>query len=139
MIKQKYTLYLAAFLFGGVFGWVLDTTFRSLSVGYYTSGTLIPFFSLIFGTGSVMLYGLFQYRNISFFLSVIIGTALSVLLELGGGSVSRMLLNYRLWDYSANPFNFYGLIDLEHAFYWFLLSVAYKFSMDHSSGLKSRV
>ena len=130
-MNEKITLYLAVFMVGGVFGWVLDTAHRSLVIGYYSSGTLIPFFSLIFGTGTVMLYKLFQYRCIPFLLSITIGTALSVLLELVSGIISRSILNYNLWDYSANPFNFYGIIDLEHAFYWFLITVAYKFSMDH--------
>lgn len=124
---------------GGVFGWVLDTARRSLGVGYYTSGTLIPFFSLIFGVGAVMLYRLFQYRSISFLPSIILGTVLCVLLELVGGAISRALLDFRLWDYSANPFNFYGLIDLEHTLYWFLITVAFKFSMDHLSKQKHRV
>lgn len=138
-MNKKLTLYLAVFIVGGVFGWVLDTAYRSLVLGYYSSGTLIPFFSLIFGSGAVTLHRLFQYQGISFLPGIIIGTALSVLLELVGGAVSRVVLNYNLWDYSANPFNFYGLIDLEHAFYWFLITMAYKFSVDHLSNQKCRV
>jgi uncharacterized membrane protein len=119
-------LYPAIFVGGGIFGWVLDTTYRSLIAKKYTPGTLVPFFAIIYGIGAVMLYLFFSSANISFLWSVVGGTVLCVVLELVGGIVSQAVLRHRLWDYTASPFNFYGLIDIEHTFYWSVLTVLYR-------------
>ena len=119
-------LYPAIFAGGGIFGWVVDTIYRSLLVGHYAPGTLVPFFSIIFGTGAVMLYLFFSSANISFLWSVVGGVVLCIALELASGILSLALLHYRFWDYSANPFNFYGFIDLKHAFYWLILTALYR-------------
>ncbi|MBP6859141.1 MAG: putative ABC transporter permease [Candidatus Magasanikbacteria bacterium] len=125
---RKIYLYLAIFIGGGFFGWVLDTAYRSLVIGEYMPGTLMPFFAFIYAFGAVMLYAFFSVGNISFWPQVIIGTVLCVALEFFGGVVSLYLLGYRLWDYSARPLNVYGFIDIEHAVYWFFLTVVYRFS-----------
>src|SRR3989344_4117233 len=119
-------LYPALFAGGGIFGWVIDTIYRSLVAKKYAPGTLVPFFAIIYGVGAVMLYLFFSSANISFLWSVIGGTVLCVALELVGGILSLMVLRHRLWDYSASPFNFYGFIDLEHTFYWLILTALYR-------------
>lgn len=119
-------LYPAIFVGGGIFGWVLDTAYRSLLAKKYAPGTLVPFFAVIYGIGAVMLYLFFSSANISFLWSVVVGTVLCVLLELIGGILSSSVLRRRLWDYRTSPLNFYGFIDLEHTFYWFVLTVFYR-------------
>ncbi|TSC84959.1 MAG: hypothetical protein G01um101413_343 [Parcubacteria group bacterium Gr01-1014_13] len=123
---QRKFLYPIIFAIGGMFGWLIDTTYRSWLVGYYAPGTLVPFFSIIFGIGAVILYLFFSSANISFLWSVIGGVAMCIALELASGILSLALLDYRFWDYSANPFNFYGLIDLRHGFYWLVLTTNYR-------------
>ncbi len=119
-------LYPALFIGGGALGWLLDTADRSFIARRYTHGTLVPFFSIIYGIGAVMLYLFFSSANVSFLWSIIGGTVLCVALELFGGIISTMVLRRRLWDYTANRFNFRGFIDLEHGFYWLVLTVIYR-------------
>jgi uncharacterized membrane protein len=123
---QQILLYSALFIGGGAFGWVVDTSYRSLVAGRYAHGTLLPFFSIIYGVAAIMLYALFHFGATPFVASIIIGTILCVVLELVGGALSLSLLHYRLWDYSANPFNFHGFIDLKHTFYWLILTTLYR-------------
>ncbi len=119
-------LYPALFIGGGIFGWAVDMAYRSLVAGRYAPGTLVPFFSIIYGIAAIMLYMLFRFGTMPFLQSIIVGTILCVGLELVSGALSLSLLRYRLWDYSASPFNFYGFIDLQHTFYWFILTVLYR-------------
>lgn len=118
-------LYPALFIGGGIFGWILDTINRSFVAKRYASGTLVPFFSIIYGIGAVMLYLFFNFANISFPWNVMVGTILCIALELVGGVTSLLLFRRRFWDYSAKRFNLYGFIDLEHAFYWLVLTILY--------------
>lgn len=123
---QQTLFYLALFIGGGAFGWMVDTGYRSFTAGRYAHGTLLPFFSIIYGVAAIMLYALFHFGTMSFVASIIIGTILCVALELVGGVLSLSLIHYRLWDYSASPFNFYGFIDLKHTFYWLVLTTLYR-------------
>ena len=122
----KTFLYSALFIGGGIFGWLLDTINRSYIARKYASGTLVPFFSIIYGVGAVMLYLFFRFANVSFLWGVILGTVLCVAVELSGGLISLLLFRRPFWDYSKSPFNFYGLIDLEHGFYWLVLTTLYR-------------
>lgn len=126
MAIHQIFLYLVLFIGGGIFGWLADTTYRSLIAGRYAPSTLVPFFSLIFGTAAIMLYTFFRSHIVSFPLSVIFGTMLCVGLELISAVLLQLVFHYRLWDYSANPFNFYGFIDLQHTLYWFFLTFLYR-------------
>lgn len=114
-------LYLTIFLLGGLCGWVIDTAYRSRCANKYTPNTWIPFFSIIYGIAAVLLYLLFFYSPVSFFAHIILGTILCVSLELISGIISTIFLRKRFWDYCSSKFNFFGYIDFQHTFYWFVL------------------
>lgn len=125
---HRLLIYLAIFIGGGFFGWAIDTASRSYHAGYYAPGTLLPFFSLIFAAAAVILFGMFRLVAFPFWFSVLVGTVFCIVLELLCGFVSYTIFQYRFWDYSAKPFNFYGFIDAQHSFYWFLLTFLYRLS-----------
>ncbi len=125
---RQVLLYAKIFIGGGIFGWGIDTAYRTFYAGKYSPGTLVPYFSLIYGMAAVMLFVLFRFARLKFWPSIFVGTILCVVLELFGGIVSLSLLDYRLWDYTASPFNFRGFINLEHSAYWFALTFLYRLS-----------
>ncbi|MBI5729020.1 MAG: putative ABC transporter permease [Candidatus Magasanikbacteria bacterium] len=118
--------YLYIFIFGGFLGWILDTGFRFYADKRYAPGTLIPFFSIIYGVGAVVLDVVFVYTPLPAVLQVLFGAILAVLLELVSGLVMLAVLKRRLWRYRGGRFNYRGLIDLEHSIYWLLLIAAYR-------------
>ena len=52
------------------------------------------------------------------FLSAIIIT----FIEFVSGCILNIWLGLNIWDYTDEPFNILGQINLKHSFYWFLLS-----------------
>ncbi len=119
-------LYLGIFISGGLFGWLVDTAYRTWEAKRYTSGTMVPFFSIIFGVAAVLLYILFNFLSVSVYLDIAIGTIICILLELVCGMLAPIFLKRRFWDYSAKRFNFRGIIDIEHFFYWLILTGLYR-------------
>lgn len=126
MITYQTIIFPALFIGGGLLGWTMDTSYRWWVDGRYLPGTLVPYFSLIYGAGAMMLYSLFGIHTIPFVWDIVIGTILCVLLELVGGFMALSLLRRRLWDYSASYGNFHGFIDVQHSFYWFILTAIYR-------------
>lgn len=124
IISSMYYFYI--FIFGGFLGWILDTAFRSLQDKRYSPGTLIPFFSIIYGAGAVVLDVLFVYAPLAAYLQVLVGAVLAVLLELLSGLIALAVLKRRLWNYETSRFNYRGFIDLQHSLYWLLLIAAYR-------------
>lgn len=117
--------YLSIFLVGGFFGWFIDTAYRSYFDKRYSSGTLIPCFSIIYALAAVLIYLIFQL-NISLYGHVMLGTTLAVLLEFISGFLANRFLGRRLWDYTPSKYDYLGHIDVQHSFYWFLLVVFYR-------------
>lgn len=124
---HKLFLYSGIFIGGGLFGWIVDTAYRSIISGHFAPGTLIPFFSLIFATAAIVLYALFRLQGLSFRMSIILGTLFAISLELVSGFVCDKFLHFRLWDYRGTPYNFLGYIDLLHSLYWLTLTALYRF------------
>lgn len=118
--------YIYVFAIGGLLGWILDTAFRSLEERRYSPGTLIPFFSIIYGAGAVVLDILFVYAPLPAYLQILAGAVLAVFLELISGLIMLSVLKRRLWNYEKSHYNYRGLIDLKHSFYWLLLIAAYR-------------
>lgn len=123
--------YLALFIGGGIVGWMLDTIYCSLFAKRYVSKTVLPFFSPAYGIGAVMLFALYEFTALSFFLYIIAGTVLCVMLELIIGVMLLSLFQRRVWDYSASPYNFRGFIDLEHTFCWLALTPVFWWFCTH--------
>lgn len=123
---KEMIFFLSIFIGGGLFGWTIDTAYRTWRAKHYTSGTLVPFFSVIYGIAAVLLYTLFNFFQTSFYLHIILGAITCTLLELIFGFLSLTFLKRRFWNYSASRFNYRGLIDAEHSFYWLILSGLYR-------------
>ena len=119
-------LYLSIFIGGGLFGWIIDTAYRTWQAKHYTPGTMVPFFSIIYGLAAVLLYILFSFFQTSFYLHIILGTITCIFLELITGILALAILKRRFWDYSASRFNYHGLIDAKHSFYWLILTILYR-------------
>ena len=117
-------MYFLNFITFGVLGWGIDTLYRSITERKYHPGTYIPFFSIIYATGGIALITFFRYSTIGIPAEIIIGGTAMTTLELTGGILSTRILKKRLWNYSKNPFNFKGHIDLIHTLYWFMLTAA---------------
>lgn len=118
--------YSTIFISFGFFGWLIDTGYRSLRAKRYAPGTWVPFFSLIFATAAILLYILFTFLPVSLYADIIRGTIVSILLELIAGLLALKLLNRRFWDYSNSRFNYRGIIDVHHSFYWLILTALYR-------------
>lgn len=61
-------------------------------------------------------------RAINYKLRVIMGASAIVCLEFISGVILNMFLKFDIWDYSKNPFNLLGQIDLLHSLYWFIIT-----------------
>jgi uncharacterized membrane protein len=118
--------YFFIFIIGGLCGWILDTSYRSWVDNHYAPNTLVSFFSIIYGLAATMLYILFASTEDSFYLQIIIGTLMVIILEFFSAIVALKFLKKRFWDYSLNRYNIYGFIDAKHSFYWLILVVVYR-------------
>lgn len=118
--------YLSIFIGGGLFGWMIDTLYRTQDEKRYSPNTFFPFFSIIYGYAAVLLYILFNFLQAPFVYHIIIGTIISTGLELISGTLALTFLNKRFWDYRNSRFNFYGFVDARHVFYWLFLVGIYR-------------
>ena len=118
--------YLTIFIIGGLFGWLIDSSYRTWYEGKYSPNTWIPFFSPIYASATVLLYVFFTFSPNLFFFHVIVGSIIVIFLEMMSGIIAFKFLKKKFWDYSNNKYNFYGLIDAKHSFYWLLLVSLYR-------------
>jgi uncharacterized membrane protein len=118
--------YLLIFIVFGFIGWVIDTSYRSITLRKYYSGTLIPLFSPIYGFGALVLVLLFTYLQAHIIVQIIAAGLLLTILELLGGIYCVKILRRKLWDYSKNKWNYKGYIDALHSFYWLILAFIFR-------------
>ncbi len=114
--------YIGLFVVFGILGWIADTAYRSVIRKRYFSGTLFPFFAPIYGFGGVGLVLLYTYVPVHPLVQILLGGALSTLVEYLGGVFCVKVLGRRLWDYSGHRWHYEGHISALHAFYWVLAS-----------------
>lgn len=120
------TTYLLEFLFFSFIGWLLDSTYRSITeqkwinAGYF-KGPFCP----IYGFGGLALLLVFKYFFFLplFLLFMVAGVSL-VVVEYLGGLFAEHFLRLKLWDYSSSHYHLGGHIDILHSSYWFFLSVS---------------
>lgn len=124
------------FLFGAVFGWVVELFFRRffsqkkwINPGFCT-GPYLP----IYGFGISGLYYTATLFNkfisiqdpvlskVALFATM---TVIMTFIEFTAGLLMLKLFKVRLWDYSNKKGNIMGLICPLFSFFWCLLSVAY--------------
>lgn len=119
------TQYIELFFIFCVIGWIIDTADRSWSEKKFVSGTYIPFFSPLYGFGSVALVLIFDYLPAPAILQIIFGAIAVTAIEFVSGLWCVYILKKRLWNYSASRFNILGHIDAEHSFYWLIVSLIF--------------
>ena len=116
--------YVVIFLVFSFFGWIIDTTYRSVAEGLYFPGTR-HFFDPVYGLGALVLTLFFSYADFFVPFQILVAGLLLTLVELFAGIFIHKVLGYRLWDYYNNQWNFMGHIDLLHSSYWVLLALVY--------------
>lgn len=126
-------LQLATFFFmGSIIGSLIDTVYRSMIDGHWSYqsyfgqllGLPVPFMP-VYGLGLVLLYLLITYlRERPLLIRIFIYAVCFTMLEFIGGAFTQATLGMRLWDYSNNPLNFQGHVDILHTLYWILLGLA---------------
>ena len=114
--------YVLLFIGFGLTGWAVDTSYRTYKEGHYSPNTLVPYFSVIYGLGGLLLLLLFKHTQLPVIADVVLGGMLATILEFIGGWFCKHILKRKLWDYSRKPYNYYGYIDAQHATYWIVLT-----------------
>ena len=115
------------FFVGGLFGFIIDSAYRSFTgqgliyVSFLSEifNIFIPFLP-IYGFGMVIIY-LIHLNVSSMWKKLAFYTFCLGSLEFLGGFLSVSVFNLTLWDYSNNYLNILGHTDLLHIFYWLLL------------------
>lgn len=110
----------------GVIGWAIDTAYRSFLAGQYESGTIIPFFSIIYVVGAFLIIEINEHllHNQPLWIKFLGFAFFATMVEYIGGLIALQYLNERLWDYSDARLNIGGFIDPFHSIAWGLLSLA---------------
>lgn len=120
------------FLIYGFMGFLLETIFRSISDKkiYISRGFLTTGFCPLYGICAVLIIEIFILceLSISSFLGAIVGAtvgsiAVVTLLEYITGRMLDKVFHFKLWDYSAYPFNLHSYICLEFSLLWGILSL----------------
>ncbi|MBI4016692.1 MAG: hypothetical protein HY363_03285 [Candidatus Aenigmarchaeota archaeon] len=114
--------YIILFVLFSVLGGVLDAVYCSITSRKYCTGTLIPYFSALYGLGGLLLVFIFTHFQASFWKQVIAGGIAITFLELSASIFCMTCLKRRFWNYSSSRYNFQGHIDLLHTFFWFVIS-----------------
>ena len=117
--------YLTLFFLYSFIGWIIYTSYRSITERRYNSGSFLPFLTPIYGFGGILLNLFFQVE-LPIFFHILLGTALIILLEFLGGIFCVAIFKKRYWNYSQNAYNFFGHIDLVHSVYWLLLVILFR-------------
>ncbi len=120
------------FFAGGIAGWIIDTSYRSIKLerfapyGYLQqfAGCVVPFLP-IYGIGLTFVYLIQQlFAGYGVLARVALYAMTLTLLELCGEYFVRFTIKIKLWDYSDNYLNYKGTIDLMHSIFWVLLALA---------------
>ena len=121
-VRLKGTL--ATFAIGSFGGWIFDSAYRSVLAGALVlSGPTYPPFYPSYGFGTLLLcFAVRAFVDRSLLERALAYAVVTTLWELGAGLFLTHVLGMRLWDYSSNPLNLLGHVDLEHSFYWMLLA-----------------
>jgi uncharacterized membrane protein len=114
--------YFLIFIVFGIVGWIINSSYRSITQKKFISGTVLSSF-FTYGFGGLGVIFIYQFLDINIFLQIILATFLVIFVELISGIFSLKIMKKRYWDYSKNKFNFMGHIDVLHSFYWLILMI----------------
>lgn len=109
-MRKNINLLLALFLIGGIFGFIYETLFYIIDLGYFvkrgsTYGPWIP----IYGFGALLIYFLTKKINKKPALVFLISVIVCGLLEYVTGYYLFTFKHIRLWDYNTEIWNFLNI------------------------------
>lgn len=111
---KKILEFIIVFLIGGTLYSIIEVLYRS-----YTHWTMFLAGGLIF----YFLYKMFNYIGRGhLILKCLLGCVFITSVEYIAGAVLNLMLEMRVWDYSAKPLNLYGQICPANSVWWFFLS-----------------
>jgi len=121
----------ATFLVGSFVGWIVDSLYRSILAGALVlSGPTYPPFYPSYGFGALLLFFVCHaLEGRAWPVRALAYGVTTTAWELSAGLFLTHVVGLRLWDYSANPFNLLGQVDLEHSFYWVLLAFGFEWGV----------
>ncbi len=109
----------------GVLGWIIDTAYRSYLDHTFASGTIIPFFSIIYAMAAIALIWVDQYslHEKPVWVKFLVFTFLATLIEYVGGVIGLQVFHERLWDYSYSSLHIGGFVEPAHSIAWGILAL----------------
>lgn len=106
MKKEKLLKIILLFIIGGIFGFIYETLFYRIDLGYFTKrGTTFGPWIPIYAYGALLINTLTKKSNNNFKTFIISGISCG-LLELFIGFITFKIFNVRLWDYNIEILNF---------------------------------
>lgn len=116
------------FIFGCVFGWIIEGLYTLIKKGLLInhSALVIGPFNIVYGIGAtiltIFLVKLIDKSYIKLFIfSFIFGTVLEYLLSLS----MEMLVGFTAWDYSKKFLNIHGRVALFYSICWGFLGIVW--------------
>ena len=110
---RKIMEYGVVFTVGGIIYVIIELLFRG-----YSHWTM----AIVGGIAVLGMY-LISAMKESTWKKWIMDTALILAIEFVAGIIINIILGWRVWDYSAHPYNLYGQICLSFALCWLGLSI----------------
>lgn len=114
---------LILFVIGGSIYTVIEIIYRAIMNRTPTHFSMFILGGVIF----ILVGSINEYIDWSlpFWMQVLIGTGITVILEFISGCILNLWLNLDIWDYSRVPFNLLGQVCLPFIFLWvFLVAIA---------------
>ena len=126
MTKLNIYNFFYIFIFGSVFGWIIEGLYTLIKKGLLInhSALVIGPFNVVYGVGACLLtILLIKYKDSSIFkifiLSFICGTVLGYIMSLG----MEWLVGFSAWDYSEKFLNINGRVAIFYSLCWGVLGV----------------
>lgn len=114
MLKLNFIKYLILLLIGGSIYYCIEIVARGFS--HWTM--------FLVGGICFIVIGLINEKTpeIPLLKQMIVSAAIITLIEFISGCILNIWLGLNIWDYTNEPFNLFGQINVKHTVYWFLLS-----------------
>lgn len=114
------------FLFGCVFGWIIEGIWTLIKKGVLINHTALVIgpFNLVYGIGSVILtIILYRLKNKGNFEIFCVSFATGSILEYIMSYLMEVMFGFVAWNYKRKPFNINGRICLTYSIFWGILGI----------------
>ncbi len=114
------------FLFGCVFGWIIEGIWTLIKKGVLINHTALVIgpFNLVYGIGSVVLtIILYRLKNKGNFEIFCVSFATGSILEYIMSYLMEVMFGFVAWNYKRKPFNINGRICLTYSIFWGILGI----------------